>query len=362
MVHLQRISQAMTQEDADTKTTLAALERRLREIEQQRASGGTGAIPMPQPDPTGAEQGIKPDDPGSASHPQAVQLWPYLGLGASTKGLKLLVVSFIGVESIVEFRGSAFWPEAAGQRTQLTIGKETLTVKAHQSNIPTQAVLHRYLGLSTNHWLGILNCGKGVYAATHPDQDFYVNSATLLLARLEYLKETVHYLEVSGYSWSGSWRYLILLWERRMRNLGYLHNLPFDRDLLSCYRSPMRQLAVAQLASTTILLPELLRSEAAAAAAAEQEAPAQRFSLGAPPVAAARKPAHGAMGDVCALCGASGHTYRAPDYACTAAVQNPLPHALGGRPAVRDAARSLRAPQEPLPGRPGAGEEAQGCG
>ena len=124
----------------------------------------------------------------------------------------------------------------------------------------------------------------------------------------------------------------------------------------------MRQLAVAQLASTTILLPELLRSEAAAAAAAEQEAPAQLFSLGAPPVAAARKPAHGAMGDVCALCGASGHTYRAPDYACTAAVQNPLPHALGGRPAVRDAARSLRAPQEPLPGRPGAGEEAQGCG
>eukprot|EP00959_Pyramimonas_sp_CCMP1952_P252844 5282088-Pyramimonas_sp.AAC.1 len=56
-----------------------------------------------------------------------------------------------------------------------------------------------------------------------------------------------------------------------MRPFGWLHKIRFDQSLIDAYHTPVPQLAMAQLASTSVLAPELLRSEAAAAAALQME-------------------------------------------------------------------------------------------
>eukprot|EP00959_Pyramimonas_sp_CCMP1952_P375014 7853394-Pyramimonas_sp.AAC.1 len=81
----------------------------------------------------------------------------------------------------------------------------------------------------------------------------------------------LYHLTNSGYSWPGIWRYLPLVWEGHMRPFGWLHKIRFDQSLIDAYHSPVPQLATAQLASTSVLAPELLRSESAAAAALQVE-------------------------------------------------------------------------------------------
>ena len=56
-----------------------------------------------------------------------------------------------------------------------------------------------------------------------------------------------------------------------MLPFGWLHKIRFDQTLIDAYHSPVPQLAMAQLASTSVLAPELLRSKAAAAAALQVE-------------------------------------------------------------------------------------------
>eukprot|EP00959_Pyramimonas_sp_CCMP1952_P271863 5684332-Pyramimonas_sp.AAC.1 len=72
---------------------------------------------------------------------------------------------------------------------------------------------------------------------------------------------------------------------------------------------------MANLASTSVLAPELVRSEAAAAAALQIERShrqQQEFEAAAP---ARSTRASSRPGEKCSLCSSSAeHTYRAPDY------------------------------------------------
>eukprot|EP00959_Pyramimonas_sp_CCMP1952_P455673 9471919-Pyramimonas_sp.AAC.1 len=81
---------------------------------------------------------------------------------------------------------------------------------------------------------------------------------------------------------------------------------------MDAYRSPVPQLAMAQLASTSVLAPELLRSEAAAAAALQIERALPAESSSEP---TAKTPRTGPRpGEKCSLCSSSQHTYRSPDF------------------------------------------------
>eukprot|EP00976_Prorocentrum_cordatum_P001066 21856-Prorocentrum_minimum.AAC.1 len=100
-----------------------------------------------------------------------------------------------------------------------------------------------------------------------------------------------------------------------MRPFGWLHKIRFDQSLIDAYHSPVPQLAMAQLASTSVLAPELLRSEAAAAAALQVErALPSEATLGASGKAQRVGPR---PGEKCSLCSSPDHTYRSPDYTCT---------------------------------------------
>eukprot|EP00976_Prorocentrum_cordatum_P031826 647148-Prorocentrum_minimum.AAC.1 len=72
---------------------------------------------------------------------------------------------------------------------------------------------------------------------------------------------------------------------------------------------------MAQLASTSVLAPELLRSEAAAAATLQ----VKRAILPEAAPGASGKAQHVGPrpGEKCSLCSSPDHTYRSPDYVCT---------------------------------------------
>ena len=199
--------------------------------------------------------------------------------------------------------------------------------KPSSKGVPEQLVVQHYLAKMITRWLSIRECKRDVYAPDHAEAFYFRQSATLILARLEFLKETLYHLTNSGYSWPGVWRYLLLIWEGHMRPYGWLHKIRFDQNMLDAYRSPIPQLAMANLASTSVLAPELVRSEAAAAAALQIERSQQQEFEAAAPARSAR--ASSRPGEKCSLCSSSAeHTYRAPDYVCSAAIQRACPAML----------------------------------
>ena len=308
-----------------------AVEQLQRQIQQLQDGGGEG-LPntptgfLPQVDPTGADLGYKSGEIGAPNHRLLVESVLYLGVGATTKPQKREMLALINAENITDKQGCGFWPESGAESSQVVIGGEVLEVKKQSKGVPDQLVVQHYLAKLITRWLSIRSCGRDVFAPDHPEVFFFTQSASLILARLEFLKEMLYHLTNSGYSWPGVWRYLLLVWEGHMRPFGWLHKIRFDQSLMDAYRSPVPQLAMAQLASTSVLAPELLRSEAAAAAALqiERALPAESSSE-----STAKTPRTGPRpGEKCSLCSSSQHTYRSPDFVCVGPITRACPAML----------------------------------
>ena len=87
----------------------------------------------------------------------------------------------------------------------MVIGGEVLEVKKQSKGVPEQLVVQHYLAKLITRWLSIRSCGRDVYAPDHQEYFFFTQSANLILARLEFLKEMLYHLTNSGYSWPGVW-------------------------------------------------------------------------------------------------------------------------------------------------------------
>jgi hypothetical protein len=61
------------------------------------------------------------------------------------------------------------------------------------------------------NWEGIRSSEEGVYAPEHPDFESFQSMSALILARLEFLKQTLMYLIVEeDLSWHVVWMYMML--------------------------------------------------------------------------------------------------------------------------------------------------------
>eukprot|EP00976_Prorocentrum_cordatum_P072783 1180845-Prorocentrum_minimum.AAC.2 len=279
---------------ADLRQAMEQLQLQL----QQLRDGG---------DPTGAELGFKSGEIGAPNNRLVVENVLYLEVGAITKPQKREIVTLINTESVTDKQGC---------------GEEAKQGGARAAGGPAFD-----LAKLLTRWLSIRSCKLDVYAPDHPESFFYIQSANLILARLEFLKEMLYHLTNSGYSWPGVWRYLLLVWEGHMRPFGWLHKIRFDQTLIDAYHSPVvPQLAMAQLASTSVLAPELLRSEAAAAATLQVERSIQ--SEVAPGVSGKAQRVGPRPGEKCSLCSSPEHTYRSPDYVCTGPITPASPALL----------------------------------
>eukprot|EP00976_Prorocentrum_cordatum_P092781 1189094-Prorocentrum_minimum.AAC.1 len=109
------------------------------------------------------------------------------------------MVTLINTESITDKQGCGYWPESGAETSQVVIGGEILEVKKQSKGVPEQLVVQHYLAKLITRWLSIRSCGRDVYAFEHPESFFYIQSANLILARLEFLKEMLYHLTNSGY-------------------------------------------------------------------------------------------------------------------------------------------------------------------
>ena len=327
MAEIGRMANALPGEQAEQLLQLLQqMQQRVQRLEQTPASSAGAKATyqhLPQVDPTGADMGYKAGELGAPNHLQVAENVLYLGVGATTKAQRREMVSLIGVESIEEKRGCAYWPESAGARSQVEIGGQVVEVKKRGAGVPDRTTVQVYLGKLSARWTALRDCNRDVFGNSSPNQFYFKSSANLILARIEYLRETLHHLYDSGYSWPGIWRYLLLVWEGKMRTSGWAHDMPLDRQLLSAFHLPQNaQLAMAQLASSTVLTAELFRSEAAADAAAAAGGTGATEST---PRSHLPQRAVTKAGEKCALCGSCEHSYRSPDYACSQPITTACP-------------------------------------
>ena len=73
----------------------------------------------------------------------------------------------------------------------MVIGGEVLEVKKQSKGVPEQLVVQHYLAKLITRWLSLRSCGRDVYAPNHPESYFFIQSANLILARLEFLKDAI---------------------------------------------------------------------------------------------------------------------------------------------------------------------------
>ena len=201
-------------EDPATVELRQAVEHLQLQLQQLRDGGGEGLSRSHsgyQVDPTGVDLGYKSGEIGAPNHRLLAENALYPGVGAITKPQKREIAAMINTESITDKQGCGYWPESGSETSQVVIGGEVLEVRKQGKGIPEQLVVQHYLAKMITRWLSIRECKRDVYAPDRTESFFFRQSATLILARLEFLKETLYHLTNFGYSWPGVWRYLLLI-------------------------------------------------------------------------------------------------------------------------------------------------------
>ena len=81
--------------------------------------------------------------------------------------------------------------------------------------IPEKLLVWRYLIVLGEDWEGIRSSEEGVYTPEHPDYEYFQSMSALILARLEFLKQTLMCLIVEeDPSWHVVWMYMMLFVEQ----------------------------------------------------------------------------------------------------------------------------------------------------
>eukprot|EP00959_Pyramimonas_sp_CCMP1952_P098530 2059836-Pyramimonas_sp.AAC.1 len=85
-------------------------------------------------------------------------------------------------ENGTDKQGCGHWPESGLERSQ-----------RQNKAVPDQIVVQQFLAKSITRSLSIKACDQDVYATSHSYWLFFRQSAFLILARLEFLKETLYH-------------------------------------------------------------------------------------------------------------------------------------------------------------------------
>jgi hypothetical protein len=81
--------------------------------------------------------------------------------------------------------------------------------------VPKRVLVWHYLTVLVEDWEGIRGSKEGVYAPEHPDFEYFRSMSALILARLEFLNQTLMYLILEeDLIWQVVWRYMMLFVEQ----------------------------------------------------------------------------------------------------------------------------------------------------
>ena len=164
----------------------------------------------------GLVDGMEKDSVGNPSSKQALSRVSWLGMGESRlderKCERLVQRKRLDLKRV----WNKGLPEEtrSGEIVHLGNGLE-LHTSSKKVGVPERLLVMHYLTVLANDWEGIRGSKEGVYAPEHPDFEYFQSMSALILARLEFLNQTLMYLILEeDLSWQVVWRYMMLFVEQ----------------------------------------------------------------------------------------------------------------------------------------------------
>jgi hypothetical protein len=94
----------------------------------------------------------------------------------------------------------------------------------------------RYLTVLGEDWEGIRSSEEGVYAPEQSDYEYFQSMSALILARLEFLKQTLMYHIVEeDLSWHVAWMYMMLIVEQYFVGVQFEAGSGVDGEMLEAW-------------------------------------------------------------------------------------------------------------------------------
>ena len=153
---------------------------------------------------------------GNPSTKEAFARVNYLGMNDS-KTDKLKTERLVGCATLDQRVQNRGLPEevSVGEVIPLGEGYEIRTTSKKKS-VPERMLVSRYLHALAADWEGIRATGEGVYSpSNHPDYAYFQCMSSLILGRLEYLKQKMGFMLSEGeHPWPLVWRYMMLFVEQ----------------------------------------------------------------------------------------------------------------------------------------------------
>jgi hypothetical protein len=102
--------------------------------------------------------------------------------------------------------------------------------------IPQRVLVLRYLTVLGEDWEGIRCSKQGVYTLDHPDFEYFQGMSALILARLEFLKQTLMYLILEeDLSLHVVWMYMMLFVEQYFVGIQFEARSGLDGEMLEAW-------------------------------------------------------------------------------------------------------------------------------
>lgn len=185
----------------------------------------------------GIADGMKEDSVGNPSSKQALSRVSWLGMGGSRldelKCERLVQRKRLDLKRV---RNKGLPEETrTGEFLHLGNGLE-LHTSSKKVGVPERMLVLHYLTVLADDWEGIRGSKEGVYAPEHPDFEYFQCMSALILARLEFLNQTLMYLILEeDLSWQVVWRYMMLFVEQYFVRVQFEARSSLDGEMLKAW-------------------------------------------------------------------------------------------------------------------------------
>jgi hypothetical protein len=203
----------MMAEISSLKLALAQRGTIAPEVRFFREAGGWGKCGCVH----GVADDMEKDSVGNPSSKQALSRVSWLGMGRSRlderRCERLVQCKRLDLKRV---RNKGLPEETRTGEFLLHLGNGLqLHTSSTKVGVPGRVLVWHYLRVLAADWEGIRGSKEGVYALEPPDFEYFQSISALILARLEFLNQTLMYLFLEeDLSWQVVWRHMMLFVEQ----------------------------------------------------------------------------------------------------------------------------------------------------
>jgi hypothetical protein len=186
----------------------------------------------------GISDGMEMGSVGNPSSKQALSRVSWLGMGRSRldegKCERLVQCRRLDLKRV---RNKGLPEETRTGEFLLHLGNGLqLHTSSTKVGVPERVLVWNYLRALAADWEGIRGSKDGVYAPEHPEFEYFQSMSALILARLEFLSQTLLYLILEeDLSWQVVWRYMMLFVEQYFVGVQFEAHSELDGRMLKAW-------------------------------------------------------------------------------------------------------------------------------